>query len=387
MRTPHNRPLAFTLLAVIWVYFLGNVGGWVAPEIVFSLMGARGYGEGLAGGVAALELLGVALGSLGLAFCADRLPVRRMAIIAAVVLVLTEYLSSIVLEASGLALLRLLCGAAQGVLMGLANAVLASGCRPHARLAAANIVNVLLGSALLFVLAPLQQAFTGLGLFTILALVCLLLTPFCFGLQARLVQHNQAPRGFGLPNAASYWLVAAMAVFACGSGAAFTFSFVMGSHAGLADSSINSTISLAVLGAIPGSLLCGVLGERVKPLLPLLAVLLIHALATFSAANAGGLWSFSLGIAGILFGSYFILPYMQGLSSQYDPLGGTSAAIGGAFFLTMAGGAYVGGALVEAYGLQALGWLVAGGNLIAGLFIGIALYGLSVKRTVLPSYA
>lgn len=387
MNTGHNRTFAFTLLAVIWVYFLGNVGGWVAPEIVFSLMGARGYGEGLAGGVAALELLGVALGSLGLAFCADRLPVRRMAIIAALLLVLTEYLSNIVLEATALALLRLLCGVAQGVLMGLANAVLANGCRPHARLAAANIVNVLLGSALLFVLAPLQQAFTGLGLFTILALVCLVLTPFCFGLQPRLQQYQQAPRSFGLPNAASYWLVAAMAVFACGSGAAFTFSFVMGSHAGLADSSINSTISLAVLGAIPGSLLCGVLGERVKPLLPLLAVLLIHALATFSAATAGGYWSFSLGIAGVLFGSYFILPYLQGLSSQYDPLGGTSAAIGGAFFLTMAGGAYVGGALVEAYGLPALGWLVAGGNLVAGLFIGIALYGLSSKRAVVASYA
>lgn len=387
MNTGHSRTFAFSLLAVIWVYFLGNVGGWVAPEIVFSLMGVRGYGEGLAGGVAALELLGVALGSLGLAFCADRLPVQRMAIIAALVLVLTEYLSSIVLEATALALLRLLCGVAQGVLMGLANAVLANGCRPHARLAAANIVNVLLGSALLFVLAPLQQAFTGLGLFSILALVCLVLTPFCFGLQSRLQQHQQMPRSFGLPNAASYWLVAAMAVFACGSGAAFTFSFVMGSHAGLADSSINSTISLAVLGAIPGSLLCGVLGERVKPLLPLLAVLLIHALATFSAANAGGYWSFSLGIAGVLFGSYFILPYLQGLSSQYDPLGGTSAAIGGAFFLAMAGGAYVGGALVEAYGLPALGWLVAGGNLIAWLFIGGALNGLNGKRAVVPSYA
>ncbi|NWL47406.1 hypothetical protein DM819_16490 [Pseudomonas hunanensis] len=387
MSTRHNPTIAFTLLAIIWVYFLGNVGGWVAPEIVFSLIGARGYGEGLAGGVAGLELLGVALGSLGLAFCADRLPVRRMAIIAAIALVFTEYLSSLLLEATGLALLRLLCGTAQGVLMGLANAVLANGCRPHARLAAANVVNVLLGSALLFVLAPLQQAFTGLSLFTILALVCLVLTPFCFGLQPRLVQQQHAPRRIGLPNAASYWLVAAMAVFACGSGAAFTFSFVMGSQAGLADSSINSTLSLAILGAIPGSLLCGVLGERFKPLLPLLVVLVIHALATFSAALAGGYWSFSLGIAGVLFGSYFILPYLQGLSSQYDPLGGTSAAIGGAFFLTMAGGAYVGGALVEVYGLSALGWLVAGGNLVAGLFIGIALYGLGSKRAVMASYA
>lgn len=386
MSARHNKVFAFSLLTVIWIYFLGNVGGWVAPEIVYSLMGARGYGEGLAGGVAALELLGVALGSLGLAFCADRLPVRRMAVLAAVLLVLTEYLSSLVLDATGLSMLRLSCGIAQGVLMGIANAVLANGSHPHARLAAVNIVNVLLGSGLLFILAPLQQAFVGLSVFTILAVICLLLTPFCFGLQSRLVQHSLVPRSLGLPNAASYWLVAAMAVFACGSGAAFTFSFVMGSNAGLADSNINTTISIAVLGAIPGSLLCGLLGERCRPLLPLVLVLMIHALATFAAANASGLWTFSLGVAGILFGTYFFLPYLQGLSSRYDPLGATSAAIGGAFFLTMTGGAYVGGAMVETYGLPALGWLVIVGNLVSALCIAIALHGLGARQRVAPQF-
>ncbi|KRV76333.1 MFS transporter [Pseudomonas citronellolis] len=372
MTTVKNQGFAFALLAAIWIYFLGNVGGWVAPEIVFNLMGKRGYSESLAGAVTALELLGVALGSLGLALCADRLPVRKLALLAGIALVVTQYLSSTFTSTAALLAVRFACGLAQGVLMGLANTVLANGRNPHARLAAANIINVVFGSVLLFALAPLQQAHGDLGLFNILAIICLLLTPFCFGLQRRLVQHHQAPRRLGLPNAASYWLVAAMAVFACGSGSAFTFSFLMGSNAGLEDGSINSTVSIAVLGAIPGSMVCGLLGHRVRPYVPMFLVLLVHSLACISAANASGMLSFSLGVAGILFGAYFVLPYMQGLSTRYDPLGGASAAIGGAFFLTMAGGAYVGGALVEAYGLPALGWMVAIGNIITAIFILIA---------------
>lgn len=380
MTKQKNQGLAFALLAAIWIYLLGNIGGWVSPEIVFNLMGKRGFTEGVAGGVTALELLGVALGSLGLALCADRLPVRKLALLSGVILVLTQYLSGMIESTWMLLAVRFVCGLTQGLLMGVANAVLANGRNPHARLAAANIINVLLGSALLYVLAPLQQHYSQWGLFAILAVICLLLTPFCFGLQSTLVQHQQAPRGLGLPNAASYWLVAAMAVFACGSGAAFTFSFLMGSNAGLADGEINSTISVAVLGAIPGSLLCGLLGHRVRPFIPMGLALLIHAVAVVSAANASGLWSFSIGVAGILFGAYFVLPYLQGLSTRYDPLGGASAAIGGAFFLTMAAGAYVGGALVEVYGLQALAWMTVSGNIICGLFILFAVSGAKARQ-------
>lgn len=364
---------AFALLAAIWTYFLGNIGGWVAPEIIYNLMGLRNYSESLAGSVVALELLGVALGGFALAICTDRLPVRALAVISGVVLVITQYLTSGAESAFGLLAVRFVCGFAQGVLMGLANAVLANGPNPHSRLAAANIINVVFGSVLLFVLAPLQEQFKALGLFNILAVMCLVLAPLALGMQSRLVQHHEGPRGLGLPNLTSYLLVVAMAIFACGSGSAFTFSFLMGSQAGLEDASINSTISMAVLGAIPGSMLCGMLGNRFRPLMPLLMVLAVHAIATVSAANTTGLWSFTLGVAGILFGAYFVLPFMQGLSTRYDPLGGASAAIGGAFFLTMAGGAYIGGALVEAYGLTALGWMVVIGNILAGLMIMIAI--------------
>ncbi|MNQ99171.1 hypothetical protein D3C85_1148950 [compost metagenome] len=128
------------------------------------------------------------------------------------------------------------------------------------------------------------------------------------------------------------------------------------------------------------------LGHRVHPLVPLLLSLAIHGLASVSAANAGGMWSFSLGIAGILFGVYFLLPYMQALSTRYDPLGATSAAIGGSFFLTMAGGAYVGGALVEVAGLPALGWLVVVCNLLTGLLVAIAVLG-SKAKAMAASYA
>ncbi|MNZ06964.1 Major Facilitator Superfamily protein [compost metagenome] len=386
MNTHENKAFSFALLAAIWACALGNVGGFVAPEIVFNLMGNRELSESAAGSMVALELLGLALGSLGLSLAADRLPVRMLALLGAGLMVITQYLSSTAQDPLYLMMLRFVCGLAQGLLFGLANAVLANGPNPHARLAAANIVTVIVGSLLLYILAPLQKAWSELSLFTILALICLVLTPFCLGLQSRLVQHHQAPRSLGLPNAASYWLVLAIAIFSCGSGSAFTFSFLMGSGAGLEDGSINTVVSIAILAAIPGSLLCGVLGHRVHPLLPLLLSLAIHGLASVSAANAGGMWSFSLGIAGILFGVYFLLPYMQALSTRYDPLGATSAAIGGSFFLTMAGGAYVGGALVEVAGLPALGWLVVVCNLLTGLLVAIAVLG-SKAKAMAASYA
>lgn len=373
MNKSHNLTFAYLLNASVWIYFLGNIGGWVIPEIVFNLMGERSLSESAAGGIVALELLGVALGSLALSLSVDRIPLRLIGTLTAAILVISQYISQDITTPATLLAVRFVCGFAQGVLMGIANAVLASGPNPHSRLAVANIANVALGSLLLYALAPLQTLWDGIGLFEALTLVCLVLAPLCLRIKPRLVSTEQAiPQKLGLPNASSYWLVIAMAVFAAGSGAAFTFSFLMGSNAGLADSSINTTISIAVLGAIPGSLLCGLLGNRFRVFWPFTIGLAIHALASVAAANSTGLWSFALGVAGILFGAYFFLPYLQGLSTRYDPLGGTSAAIGGAFFLTMAAGAYIGGTLIEFAGLASLGWAVVIGNLISGLLIMVA---------------
>lgn len=363
------------LLVLGLVYCLSNIGGWVAPEIVFELLGRHGLSESSAGGIAALEMLGLALAALALAACADRLPVRRLALIGAALMCTTQLLCAYTENFALLMLLRFLCGVGQGILMALANAVLAAGNNPHSRLAKANLLNVLFGSALLFSLAPLRELWPHLGLFLLLGVVCVLLTPFTAQMPVRLV-HPAAEyvrRGIGLPNLTCYGLVLAIFLFGCTSGAVFTFSHVMGEAAGLAEERTNLALSLAVLGALPGSALCGLINTRLRSFWPLTLGLVVHALANLMASHATGLWSFGLGLAGNLGAAYFLLPYVQGLSARFDPLGGCCAAIGGAFFLSMACGAYLGGWVVEWYSVSALGWAVVISNLLVGAALLLAL--------------
>lgn len=372
--------VACSLVVLTLIYCLSNIGGWVAPELVFELIGERGLGEAGAGAVAALEMLGLAVAALGLSLAADRLPVRRLALFGSALLVLTQLLSWRAESLAGLLTLRFFCGVGQGVLMALANAALAAGSAPHRRLAQANLVNVLFGSALLFSLAPLRSAWPALGLFLVLTLVCLVLAPASFALPARLqVQSAPVRRRLGLPNMTCYGLVAAIFVFGCTSGAAFTFAHLMGEGAGLGESTINLALSLSVLGAFPGSALCGLINTRLRSFWPLTCALLLHSLANLMASHASGAWSFGFGLAGNLGAAYFLLPYLQGLSARYDPYGGCCAAIGGAFFLSMAGGAYLGGALVQWHGVNALGWAVVGSNLLVGVLL---LLSLGARRSV-----
>lgn len=359
------------ILVLALVYCLSNIGGWVSPELIFELMGRHGFAEADAGAVSAIEMLGVAIAALGLATCADRLPVRLLALAGASLLVVSQFLCVVAGDLPTLMLLRFLCGFGQGVLMALASAALANGANPHDRLARANLLNVLFGAGLLYCMAPVREALAGVSLFMLLGVVSAALAPWALKvrLPAPVAVSQVPPRGIGLPNLTSYVLVLAIFLFGSTSGAAFTFAHVMGENAGLSNDQINLGLSLSVLGALPGSALCGLLNTRVRSFWPLLLALLLHALANLAASHANGFWSFSLGSAGSMAGAYFLLPYLQGLSARFDSLGGCCAAIGGAFFLSMACGAYFGGWLVQGYSVSALGWAVMACNLLVGALL------------------
>lgn len=368
-----NSSVGILLLAL--VYCLSNLGGWVAPELIFELMARRGFAEADAGAVSALEMLGVAVAALGLAACADRLPVRRLALSGAALLVVSQFLCAAAGDLPTLLVLRFLCGIGQGMLMALASAALANGFNPHTRLAQANLINVLFGAGLLYCLAPLREAFADVSLFVLLGVVSVAMAPWALKvrLPVPVASHPVPRRRMGLPNLTCYGLVLAIFLFGSTSGAAFTFAHVMGENAGLSNEQINLGLSLSVLGALPGSALCGLLNTRVRSVWPLSLALLLHALANLTASHASGFWSFSLGSAGSLAGAYFLLPYLQGLSARFDSLGGCCAAIAGGFFLSMACGAYFGGWLVEDFGVSALGWAVLACNLLVGALLLVAL--------------
>lgn len=364
-----NSSVAIAWLAL--VYCLSNIGGWVAPELIFELMGRHGFAEADAGTVSAVEMLGVAIAALGLSTCADRLPVRLLALAGAALLVVSQFLCAAAGDLPSLLVLRFLCGVGQGVLMALASAALANGFNPHSRLAQANLINVLFGAGLLYSLAPLREAFAGVSLFVLLGVVSLAMAPWALKLRLPApVTASLAPtRRIGLPNLTCYVLVLAIFLFGSTSGAAFTFAHVMGENAGLSNDQINLGLSLSVLGALPGSALCGLINTRLRSFWPLSLALLLHALANLSASHATGFWSFCLGSSGSMAGAYFLLPYLQGLSARFDSLGGCCAAIAGGFFLSMACGAYFGGWLVQGYGVTALGWAVLACNLLVGALL------------------
>ena len=76
---------------------------------------------------------------------------------------------------------------------------------------------------------------------------------------------------------------------------------------------------------------------------------------------------FRIGAVLIVAGTYFLVPYFLGYAAAQDPSGRDAAIVAGSFLLTGAVGPYLGGFIIETFGVGSIAMIVICTNLIAWL--------------------
>ena len=92
-------------------------------------------------------------------------------------------------------------------------------------------------------------------------------------------------------------------------------------------------------------------------------VIMTVAMMSLSLSNDELVYQLFTGLN--LFGLYIFIPYFLGYASQADSSGRGAAIIAGTFMLAAAAGPYLGGAILNVYGVEFFAWLALIANSIA----------------------
>ena len=181
------------LVGSICAYNLSLFGWWAQPEILHTLVERSGFSPSASGLVLAVELIAMALTAFLLAPFIGRVPLKAVCQVAGLIVAACHFASATAGSVELLVVLRALAGGAAGLVLAVANAVLASSPDPDRAYGLLATWNVASGVALLTAMPPLEHAYGQAGVFGLLGLACLLMCLFMRYLPAT-VTIERAPK-------------------------------------------------------------------------------------------------------------------------------------------------------------------------------------------------
>jgi DHA1 family inner membrane transport protein len=347
-----------------------NVSWWMQPQIVAQAMKVPGTTESQAGFVVAAEFGAMAILSVVLAQRVRTVSYFTIGIAGSLVTIIGAFGSLAATSYSSLILARFITGVGEGAALMVSTAAVANLANPDKAYAQLNIVNILLGACITFLLPEFastggqsSSAFGVLLISQIVLLFAILAMPR--SVRTRPERHNS---GAEIHGSVRYRIrVVALATFlvALGSGAMWSFYYVLGLKAGLNDDAINDAIGVAVLSSLPGGALATYLSTRIGRFWPTAVALIIMAADIAAMVSIPHVLVFRVGACINLAVIYFLIPYFYRFATAEDDSGRGAAVVGGAFLLVGAAGPYVGGLSIQHLGLHSIVWLVLAANLAA----------------------
>jgi DHA1 family inner membrane transport protein len=353
------------LLASVLLAFLATAGLFyvnIMPALVAGLIDGLGFTNRQAGFVGSANVYGAACGALVAVFLVRRVPWRRAEVMALVMLLLLDLVSTQVTTAGPLTALRFLHGVVGGVSVGIGLAVMARTRVPDRAFGMLLTVQYGAGGLGVMFLPRLAHQFGPQVLFLALAaftLITLLMLPFLAEYPPR--ERVAAVDGASAAVKRAPLLLTLIAVFLFQASNMGLSAFIipLGRHYGLEDTFISNTLGFAnwvgVLGSIAVIWMAGRYG-RALPVAAALVVTLV-GIAAFLRSDAG--WVFIAANAVTAVTWSFLIPYFFGMCADFDPAG-RSATLAG-FFSKMG---------------------LASGPAAAALLLGEANYGLLITLSL-----
>ena len=353
------------LVGSICAYNLSLFGWWAQPEILHTLVERSGFSPSASGLVLAVELIAMALTAFLLAPFIGRVPLKAVCQVAGLIVAACHFASATAGSVELLVVLRALAGGAAGLVLAVANAVLASSPDPDRAYGLLATWNVASGVALLTAMPPLEHAYGQAGVFGLLGLACLLMCLFMRYLPAT-VTIERAPKVARNRRAVVALLLTAMFLWGTATAMSWPFTIHIGQKTALDATIVGLVAALAAAGGFVGGAMAAHLGGRYGRHKPFLCGMLIHVVAMFALTHVFVGVVFVIAAPAVLACVYFLLPYYLAVSADYDPGGGLPAAMAGMFVLTGGSGPLLGGILVDWGGVQTIAYAMLGSCLFAG---------------------
>jgi len=333
-------------------------------------------------GGAFIDQLGIPLNAIGIIFAAELTAMaiacgisamliphvdrRQFVLVALVVVVLGNLMSS---QASGwlsLTASRLVCGLSGGAVIAVVYATAALRTSKDATFAVINIGNLVWGMLLVsstpFILkaAGVTGVFLLLAVASTLALIGFRRVPAHFQEQVGHSNTDAPPLGL-----TALLLISLFALLFLGHSALWVYQERIGKSIGLEPEQIGAILGASILAGAIGAGLAGIIKRRIGLLAPQLIGFGTALAATLVMVYGNSPLAFAITAGLIHLAWFFSLPYLLSMSAELDP-SGRLAGLGNAAIFIGQGAGPLGAALVVGGGnFRAVGWLAASTYILA----------------------
>ena len=354
------------LIGAICAYNLSSFSWWAQPEIVHTLIDKVGLSDSRAGQVASIELLAIAFTAFIISPWISKFLVKKVCYTAGAIAIAGHFVSASTYSIEMLFFTRLVTGIAEGLILAIANAALASTRNPDRSYALLNTWNVGSGVVLLSIMPILEQKYGAIAVFGLIGIACLLMMPLFKHLPAK-IEVVQQIKITGDRIKTSIVMMLSLFVWGTASAMVWAFYISIGEHTTLETSTIGLIVAVAALGGLAGGAFAVYVSGNHGRYIPFYIALLIHIVIAMALTHVFYNWVFILTAPAALACVYFILPLYLGMAAEYDPNGGLPAAMAAVFLFTGGTGPLIGGYLVEYGGVQFIGWAILIGCIFAAL--------------------
>ena len=351
------------IFALLPGYLTGMQGIALLPFCIGSIIDSFDVSQGVAGGLATIQLGILAFVSLFLSSIINRVNRRWFLFIGTSISIFGNFLSIIAVVTQSIILLfvaRMLTGFGEGVAVATISAVAASTVNPTRTFAYMNGYGVIIIGCVFLTSPALIESYGASGLFGIMMSIGIIaIASVSYVPNTKTsndsISKNNLNWNFGLKPWLCLLLIGAIAI---ATGGVWAFAERVGvQNVGLPLQNVGVMIAVAAFVTPIGPIMANLIGNRFGRTLPVTTGLALYILVAFVFAYTADPALFFIGVVGHSIVSVFLGTYLAGFFSFLDPSGRVVAA---SLSFTSVGNAIgpsiMAFAMVYGSGYEALGW-------------------------------
>jgi predicted MFS family arabinose efflux permease len=339
--------------ARVFLAFLATAGLYyvnIMPAIVDGLIEGLGFSSRQAGFVGSANVYGAAAGALIIVFLIKRLRWRPTAYVLLGGLILMDLLSMLISVPEALTAFRFIHGAVGGALVGTGFAVIARTVNPDRTFGVLLVVQFGLGGLGNLYLPRLVPYFGTNILFVALiafSVVTLLMIPFLSEYEVQEDAPSMATkRDHNIAVVPLALVLASIFLFQAANMGLFAFIIGLGKFYGLQLPFITTTLAASGWIGILGAVIVIALYTRFGRLRPLVVAMLLTIAGNWALHFSANPTVFLLANCSIGITWAFVIPYLLGMTAEFDKEGQMAALAGFASKMGLASGPLAGGLLL-----------------------------------------
>jgi len=343
--------------AIASAILLGTIGVLsfiIQPGIVQGFVTELGMSEPAAVDLAGIEMLGVAIATIALAFFGGRIDWRHVVAIGLGAAVIGN-LGSALGSADLFTVSRFVSGLGEGAITSISFTFVGVTRRAERNLALYLVLLLTYGAFMLWQLPSLLDAIGFAGLFMIFAaLSALAALTIPFVPRSYVAEEMENPEARQLSRPLLAIALGGVLAYNIAQGIAWSVLFLVGIDAGIAEQPVADSLFLSQVVAIAGALASVFLASRVNRNAAIAFGILVGAASIALLLGRPSLVLFTLGVCGFNFLWNFVLPFILGRICDFDTSGRMMSLAIAMQMTGLGGGPLIAARLMDGTGYEAV---------------------------------